>query len=136
MSGSATAVVRLDKWLWAARFFRTRTRAKDAVEGGKVLIDGARSKPARELRTGMQVTVRRGDELLSVIVLRLDDERRGATEAQALYAETDASREQRARATALRATGAHIQSSGRPTKRDRRAFERLRDNGDDDEAAP
>jgi ribosome-associated heat shock protein Hsp15 len=128
--------VRVDKWLWAARFFRTRARAKDAIVNGRVQVDGARCKPSRTLAKGQRVEVRRGDERFTVVVLRTDDERRSAPRAQALYAETADSRERRAREAALRASAAQVHSAGRPTKRDRRAFARLREaraeaDGDD-----
>lgn len=121
------AGVRLDKWLWAARFFRTRAKAKEAIVSGRVQIDGARSKPARVVAVGMEISVRRGDETISVTLTRLDDERKSAPLAQTLYAETEQSRERRAREAELRAASPRMHSHSRPTKRDRRAFDRLRD---------
>ncbi len=113
--------VRLDKWLWAARFFRTRARAKDAIDGGKVHIGGARGKPSRELQVGEELRIRQGWEEKTVIVKALSDQRRGADEAQKLYEETAESLDKRTREAAQRKlANATIVTEGRPTKRDRR----------------
>ena len=90
--------VRIDRWLWAARFFKTRSSAKSAVEGGKVHVDGKRVKPSKELRPGQTLEIRRGDLVQTVVVQELSQQRGPATKAQALYAETSESielREQR-----------------------------------------
>jgi ribosome-associated heat shock protein Hsp15 len=120
--------VRLDKWLWAARFFRTRAKAKEAIDGGKVHIDGARGKPSRELSIGDELRIRQGWDEKIVIVRELSDQRRGATEAQRLYEETTESIERRERETANRKlAGSQVRTQGRPTKRDRRQIHDFRD---------
>ena len=121
--------VRLDKWLWAARFFRTRAKAKEAIEGGKVHIGGARDKPARELQVGEELRIRQGWDEKTVIVRALSDQRRGAPEAQQLYEETAESIERRERETALRqSAGSRILTEGRPSKRDRRQINEFKRN--------
>ena len=122
---------RLDKWLWAARFFKTRSLATQAVSGGKVEVNGARVKPARRIRTGERLTIRRGVTQWVVVVRGLNRERRPAREAVLLYEETPESRkarsseeERRRQAQARRERGL-----GRPTKRDRRELERLKSEG-------
>ena len=120
--------MRLDKWLWAARFFKTRSLATDAVEGGKVKLNGTTVKPAREIKVGDRLELRVGDEPWEVVVQGLNEQRRPAPEARLLYAETPASAEQRARATELRklAPTPMPEHKGRPTKRDRRQITRFR----------
>ncbi len=120
---------RLDKWLWAARFFKTRGLATDAVTGGKVQVNGGRAKPARPIRIGDEIVIRRGPSTVIVTVRALSDRRGPAAEAVLLYEETEASRSARedarkARAEALPAP--RIDYGGRPTKRDRRASIRSR----------
>lgn len=115
--------VRLDKWLWAARFFKTRGLAVDAIEGGKVRVNGERAKPAKEVRTGMKITVRTHIER-TVIVRRLSDARRPAVEAVTLYEETPESIIQREREVELHRLAPQRETGdGRPTKRDRRRME-------------
>ncbi|PWG63863.1 RNA-binding S4 domain-containing protein [Sediminicurvatus halobius] len=121
--------VRLDRWLWAARFFKTRRLAVDAIKGGKVSVDGARAKPARTVRAGQRVSVTKGAVTFDVDVLGLSEQRGPATEAEKLYAETDASIAERERQRAQRrAVAAAIpQPDHRPDRRDRRrlaAFKR------------
>lgn len=120
--------VRLDKWLWAARFFKTRSLARAAVEGGKVHIDQARAKPARALRVGDRLEITRGEVRWEVVVEALSERRGPASAAQALYEETTASREQREQDAQRRrdARSATPDAPGRPTKRDRRQLERLK----------
>lgn len=114
--------VRLDKWLWAARFFKTRSLASEAVDTGKVKVGGERVKPARSLRVGDELAIDNGAETWEVVVLGLSDKRGGASVARLLYGETPASiarREQLAEERKLfREPGTTIK--GRPTKRDRR----------------
>lgn len=121
------ARTRLDKWLWAARFFKHRTAATEAVEGGKVKLNGAAVKPARELKTGDRLDITVGEDTRTVIVRAIADKRGSATVAQTLYEETAASVEARERAHALRkfaaTPGADLH--GRPTKRDRRRMDRF-----------
>jgi len=87
--------VRIDKWLWAARFFKTRSMAAQAVSGGKVHVNGARIKPARPVQPGEELRIRRGEQEFTVIVQAVSDKRRPAREAQLLYEETEASIHQR-----------------------------------------
>jgi len=121
--------VRLDKWLWAARFFKTRALAKAAIEGGKVQCQGERCKPSKEIRVGDRLQVRQGFDVREVDVLQLSEQRRGAPEAQALYAETADSLSRREAAAAQRkALGASgLISEHRPTKKQRRQIHRFRD---------
>jgi len=110
--------LRLDKWLWAARFFKTRALAKAAIEGGKVQCQGERCKPSKEIRVGDRLQVRQGFDVRDVDVLVLSEQRRGAPEAQALYAETAESLSRREAAAAQRkALGASgLISEHRPPK--------------------
>ena len=122
--------VRVDKWLWAARFFKTRSLAVEAIAGGKILVNEERVKPARLLQTNDQVSVRLGP-YEHVVIVRAPGDRRGpASVAATLYEETAASRATREKlAEQLRmAPGAFVfEEKGRPTKKDRRDIERLRD---------
>ena len=119
--------MRLDKWLWAARFFKTRSLAQQAVAGGRVQLNGERTKPAHEVKVGNTVVVRVGDWRWEVKVIALSDRRGPAEEARKLYQETEASRAERQRRTDLRRWGAEPAAAlkGRPTKRDRRLLESL-----------
>lgn len=113
--------VRLDKWLWAARFYRTRALAKAAIEGGKVHCRGERCKPSKEPKLGEQYVIRTGFDERTVQVLALSEVRRGAPEAQLLYVETADSVTRREQAAALRKAGAlGIQTDGKPSKKQRR----------------
>jgi ribosome-associated heat shock protein Hsp15 len=118
----ASASVRLDKWLWAARFFKTRRLATDAIKGGKVSVDGVRAKPAREVRVGQSVVVGKGEVEFEVEVQALSDRRGPAPEARTLYRETDASIARRERIGAERraAAAAIPRPDHRPDRRDRR----------------
>jgi ribosome-associated heat shock protein Hsp15 len=120
--------VRLDKWLWAARFFKTRSAAAQAVDGGKVDIAGERAKRSRLVQVGETVTIRRPPYEQQIVVRALAEVRGPAAVAATLYEETEQSRETRARlAYQLKnAPTLSFQGSGRPTKRDRREIERLR----------
>ena len=121
--------LRIDKWLWAARFFKTRGLAQAAIESGRVLVDGQRVKLSRPLRVGDRLQVRAGDLERTVIVEGLSDQRGPAQVAQQLYRETEesiAKREAHAQQRRLAAEPALSIEAGRPTKRDRRALERLR----------
>ncbi|MHC5347600.1 RNA-binding S4 domain-containing protein [Metapseudomonas furukawaii] len=119
--------VRLDKWLWAARFYKTRALAKEAIEGGKVHHRGERCKPGKEPRVGDEYVIRTGFDERTVVVRALSAVRRGAPEAQLLYEETAESRTRREDAAALRKAGAlGIQTDGRPTKKQRRQIHFLR----------
>ena len=118
---------RLDRWLWAARFFKTRSLAARAVDGGKVQVNGDRAKRAKNLHLGDEIRIRRGPFEFVVSVLELSGHRGPAREAEKLYRETDASRQARERhATLLKLSPAPVyEGKGRPTKKDRRMIERL-----------
>ncbi|WP_219062899.1 RNA-binding S4 domain-containing protein [Pseudomonas sp. UMAB-08] len=125
--------VRLDKWLWAARFFKTRALAKAAIENGKVHWRGERCKPGKEPHIGDEFQIRAGFDERTVVVQALSTVRRGAPEAQALYAETAESIAKRENAAAMRkAGGLGISTEGRPTKKQRRQLHQFRDTGSDD----
>lgn len=119
--------MRLDKWLWAARFYKTRTLASDAVDGGKVKLNGFATKPAKEVKIGDRRHVRVGDQVWEVVVQGLNEQRRPAPEAQLLYQETQDSVRQRIQAAELRklAPAPAPDHKGRPTKRDRRQLSRF-----------
>ena len=114
--------VRIDKWLWAARFFKTRSLAADAVETGKVKVGGERVKPARTVRLADEMTIDNGSDTWDVLVLGISDQRGAAPVARALYQETAASISRRAdtaeQRKLFREPGEMLK--GRPTKRDRR----------------
>ena len=119
--------VRIDKWLWAARFFKTRSMAAQAVAGGKVHVNGGRIKPARIVQPGDELRIRRGELELVVIVQGVSDRRRPAKEAQLLYEETEESRLQREEQISRRKAARDLapDTKGRPTKRDRRRMQRF-----------
>ncbi|TAJ52860.1 MAG: heat-shock protein [Nevskiaceae bacterium] len=114
--------LRLDKWLWAARFYKTRNLAKQAIDSGHVKLDGERAKTSKELRPGQRLQLRRGQEEIELVVLALSDQRGGAPEAQTLYEETATSRERRARAALEKRANAVQHPDGRPTRQQRRAI--------------
>lgn len=119
--------LRIDKWLWAARFFKTRSIAKTAIEGGKVHIDGQRVKVSREIGVGDIVMVKQGWDEKEIEVMALSDRRGPASEAKQLYAETERSLARRAKeAEARKAAGAMARPAQRPGKHERKALERLR----------
>ncbi|WP_460456288.1 RNA-binding S4 domain-containing protein [Arenimonas alkanexedens] len=121
--------VRLDVWLWAARFFKTRALAKQAIEGGKVEVAGQAAKPSRTLKGGEPLRLRRGEELFEVQVLGLSERRGPASVAQTLYLESEASRELRLRLAAERraASAGYRAPAGKPDKRARRLIQALGD---------
>jgi ribosome-associated heat shock protein Hsp15 len=113
--------VRLDKWLWAARFYKTRALAKAAIESGKVHCRGERCKPSKEPRVGDELQIRAGFDERTVVVQALSIVRRGAPEAQTLYAETEQSIARREQAAAQRKAGAlGVTTDGKPSKKQRR----------------
>lgn len=123
--------VRLDKWLWAARFFKTRALATEAVKGGHVHVGGERVKPSRALRVGDCVAVTKGSLRFEVVVQGVSDRRGPAAVAQTLYAETAASVAERERRAEERRAAAAAQPAApehRPDKRQRRLLRRLRDS--------
>ena len=123
------AAVRLDVWLWAARFFKTRALAKQAIEGGKVEVAGQGAKASRTLKGGEQLRLRRGEEVFEVQVLGVSERRGPAPVAQGLYLESEESRETRLRLAAERraANAGYRAPAGKPDKRARRLIQALGD---------
>ena len=118
---------RIDKWLWAARFFKTRSLAKTAIEGGKVQLAGQRVKVSREIAVGDVLHIRKGWDEYEIVVSAISVQRRAAPIAQTLYEETEASMSRRARAAeARKAAGALARPTQKPGKHERKALERLR----------
>ncbi|QNK32717.1 ribosome-associated heat shock protein Hsp15 [Serratia sp. JUb9] len=116
--------VRLDKWLWAARFYKTRSLAREMIDGGKVHYNGQRSKPSKNVELNAEIKLRQGNEERTVIVLALNGQRRGAGEAQLMYEETTASianREKMAQARKLNALSMP-HPDRRPDKKERRTL--------------
>jgi ribosome-associated heat shock protein Hsp15 len=126
--------LRIDKWLWAARFFKTRSLAAEAVEGGKVHVSGERVKPARSLKIGDRLSVRTGPYVWDIEVTMLSDRRGPASEAHKLYRGSEESRQGReAVAAQLRANRpVNPLHKGRPTKKARRELERVRQDAAED----
>ncbi|WP_342650241.1 S4 domain-containing protein [Pseudomonas sp. REB1044] len=123
--------VRLDKWLWAARFYKTRALAKAAIESGKVHCRGERCKPGKEPRVGDEFVLRTGFDEKTVVVKALSLVRRGAPEAQTLYEETAESLQRRQHAAELRKAGAvGMTTDGRPNKKQRRQIHQLQGSFD------
>jgi ribosome-associated heat shock protein Hsp15 len=121
--------VRLDLWLWAARFYKTRSLAKHAIAAGKVEAGGQVAKPARALRVGERLSIRRGEETFEVDVLALNDLRGPASVAQTLYRETEASRQRRETEREQRKLerAGYQPPQGKPDKRARRLIQALGD---------
>ena len=117
--------MRIDKWLWAARFFKTRSLAQQAIAAGRVKLNQTRVKPSHELKPRDALAIRVGDFEWQIVVKALSDKRGPAEEARKLYEETDASRAERERRQDLRRWGAEPANTlkGRPTKRDRRQID-------------
>jgi ribosome-associated heat shock protein Hsp15 len=117
--------VRFDKWLWAARFYKTRSLCAQAIETGQARVNGERAKPARTMRIGEAVSIRKSGIVCEVVVTALADRRGSATEAARLYCETEASAAAREEARAERRAAELTQPRfpGRPTKRQRRKLE-------------
>jgi ribosome-associated heat shock protein Hsp15 len=127
----STAEIRLDKWLWAARFFKTRSLAAEAVTGGKVEVNGGRAKPSRSVRPGDQLSIRRGPYESTVIVKGVTAHRGPAAQAQLLYEETEESVRRRETVSAQLKfeRGPEFDLPGRPSKKDRRAMSRFTKRG-------
>lgn len=123
--------VRLDKWLWAARFFKTRSLAGEAVVGGKVAVNGDRAKPSRVVRAGETLTIRRGPYEWTVVVKEVARLRGPASHAQQLYEETEESirRREAAIAQLKLERSPEFDSPGRPSKKDRRAIAKFTKRG-------
>ena len=123
--------VRVDKWLWAARFYKTRTLAQDAVELGRIRLDGQRMKPSREVKVGDRLQIDRGTDHFDVEVKGLSLYRGPATVAKMLYEETQESKIKRERVAMMRQIAMEPASTiekGRPTKRDARLIRRLKNS--------
>lgn len=121
--------LRIDKWLWAARFYKTRSLATEDIHKGRVEVNAQAIKPARELKVGDTVAMRQGPVTRTVIVQTLSDQRGPAPVAQQLYEETVESRQARENVAEQRRLGtepANSREAGRPTKRDRREIEKVR----------
>ena len=118
---------RLDKWLWAARFYKTRSLATDAIDGGKIHMDGDRVKPAKEVRVGQVIHIRRKELDMEVVVRALSVTRRGAPEAALLYDETPESAAKRDNAAVTREAdhAKRERGAGRPTKRQLRDIKKF-----------
>ena len=127
MDTEAPERVRLDKWLWAARFYKTRGLAAEAIDGGKVEVNAARPKRAKMVHVGDEVTIKQSPFEHVVIVRAVSEQRGPASVAATLYEETSESKAKRAAlATQIRSMPSGDWDSGRPTKRDRREIERFR----------
>lgn len=121
---------RLDKWLWAARFYKTRSLSVDAIDGGKVRVDAERVKPAKEVKVNQVISIRNKDFEIEVTVMVLSNMRRGAPEAALLYQETEASiaKRENAKITRENDTGVRDRGMGRPTKRQLRDIRKFTGN--------
>jgi ribosome-associated heat shock protein Hsp15 len=127
-SGTQKSGVRLDKWLWAARFFKTRAKSKEAIDGGKVHVNGTRGKASRDVALGDELRIRQGWDEKQVIIKQISDQRRGAPEASAMYEETPESLEKRLLVSEQRRSAASIiMTDNRPDKRTRRLIHQFRD---------
>ena len=129
LSPDGSSCMRLDKWLWAARFYRTRALAAEAVEGGKVHVNGQRSKPGKDVRIGTRLEISKGGLEWRIEVAVLPRQRRPAAEAHTFYTEDAVSRERReAAAATLRAArlATPLQTPSKPSKRDRRLIHRFK----------
>ena len=123
--------IRIDKWLWAARFFKTRSLAQDAVDLGRVRLEGQRLKPSREVKCGDQLQIERGDERFDIVIRAISAVRGPASVAQTLYEETSESlarREHAAHMRKLAVEPAHSIARGRPTKRDVRLIRQAKNS--------
>ncbi len=123
--------VRLDKWLWAARFYKTRTLARNMIDGGKVHYNGQRAKPSKVVELGAYITLRQGFDEKTVIIESISEQRRGAPEAQMLYRETEESSKKREMRSEERKLHAHNPSPDRrPDKKQRRDIMKFKQNND------
>jgi Ribosome-associated heat shock protein implicated in the recycling of the 50S subunit (S4 paralog) len=125
--------VRLDKWLWAARFFKTRGLARDAIDGGKIRIDGVKAKPSKVVMPGLQIEISKGQMVMVVDVVDVREDRRPASEAALLYAETPDSIKAREAEADIRkfARQGFQPTDHRPNKRERRQLTKLKGIFDD-----
>ncbi|HLX21891.1 MAG TPA: S4 domain-containing protein [Usitatibacter sp.] len=127
----AKAGVRVDKWLWAARFFKTRSLAVEAIDAGHVSVNGERAKAAKMLKAGDSIVVRRPPFEHAIVVKALSDRRESATLAARLYEETAESRERRTKLAAEMKSQPQPRFKGRPTKKTRRDYEKWLRSSDD-----
>ncbi|MCZ4059957.1 ribosome-associated heat shock protein Hsp15 [Pantoea sp. LMR881] len=125
--------VRLDKWLWAARFYKTRSIAREMIEGGKVHYNGQRSKPSKLVEIDAELTLRQGNDERTVVIAEISDQRRPASEAQQLYRETEASIEKREKMAQARKMNALTMPhpDRRPDKKERRDLMKFKLSGDE-----
>ncbi|ADD78845.1 MULTISPECIES: ribosome-associated heat shock protein Hsp15 [Pantoea] len=125
--------VRLDKWLWAARFYKTRSIAREMIEGGKVHYNGQRSKPSKLVERDAELTLRQGNEERTVVIAEISEQRRPASEAQLLYRETEASIEKREKVALARKMNALTMPhpDRRPDKKERRDLMKFKLSGDE-----
>ena len=128
MKEKSTEGVRLDKWLWAARFYKTRALAREMIEGGKVHYNGQRSKPSKVVELNAQLTLRQGNDERTVVIKAITEQRRPATEAVALYEETAESIEKREKVALARKLNALTMPhpDRRPDKKERRDLMRFK----------
>lgn len=133
MKEKSSEEVRLDKWLWAARFYKTRAIAREMIEGGKVHYNGQRSKPSKVVELNAELTLRQGNDERTVIVAEVSTQRRPASEAQLLYRETEASIEKREKVTQARKLNALTMPhpDRRPDKKERRDLMKFKLSGDE-----
>lgn len=131
---NAPSKVRIDKWLWAARFFKTRSLAKQAIEGGKVHVGNQRVKASKEIETGLLLKIRQGWDEKEVLVLSLSEQRRGAPEAALLYEETKDSIKRRELNAAQRKSAAQsiLAPPSKPNSKQRRQIHRFKRIGTED----
>ena len=133
MKEKSSEEVRLDKWLWAARFYKTRAMAREMIEGGKVHYNGQRSKPGKVVELNAELTLRQGNDERTVVVVGITAQRRPASEAQQLYRETDASIEKREKMAQARKMNALTMPhpDRRPDKKERRDLMKFKLSGDE-----
>ena len=133
MKEKSSEEVRLDKWLWAARFYKTRAMAREMIEGGKVHYNGQRSKPGKVVELNAELTLRQGNDERTVIVADISAQRRPASEAQQLYRETDASIEKREKMAQARTMNALTMPhpDRRPDNKERRDLMKFKLSGDE-----
>lgn len=133
MKEKSAEAVRLDKWLWAARFYKTRAIAREMVEGGKVHYNGQRSKPGKIVEPDAELTLRQGNDERTVIIQTVSDKRGPASEAQQMYAETPQSIEKREKVAQARKINALTMPhpDRRPDKKERRDLMKFKNSGDE-----
>ena len=133
MKEKSTEGIRLDKWLWAARFYKTRAVAREMIEGGKVHYNGQRSKPSKLVEVAAELTLRQGNDERTVVIQAVSDKRGPATEAQQLYRETEQSIEKREKVALARKMNALTMPhpDRRPDKKERRDLMKFKNSGDE-----